>query len=84
PEHLSHDSTFQIIHHPFTKPPNPLIQKNYPKSKLQLHQEKTPYKSATYPIRKYIYQKHDQQQLTHTLQSYIHHYFPSPKIQYFT
>lgn len=34
------DITFEMIQHRFTKPAKRVIQKNYPKSKLELDEEK--------------------------------------------
>lgn len=40
PEDVRHDITFEMIQHRFTKPAKRVIQKNYPKSKLELDEEK--------------------------------------------
>lgn len=37
---MRHDITFEMIQHRFTKPAKRVIQKNYPKSKLELDEEK--------------------------------------------
>lgn len=39
-EDVRHDITFEMIQHRFTKPAKRVIQKNYPKSKLELDEEK--------------------------------------------
>ncbi|KMY19923.1 spore photoproduct lyase [Bacillus pumilus] len=84
PEDVRHDITFEMIQHRFTKPAKRVIQKNYPKSKLELDEEKRRYKWGRYGIGKYIYQKDEEQELRQTLESYIDQYFPSAKIEYFT
>ncbi|MBR3208369.1 MAG: spore photoproduct lyase, partial [Bacillus sp. (in: Bacteria)] len=84
PEEVRQDITFEMIQHRFTKPAKRVIQKNYPKTKLELDEEKRRYKWGRYGIGKYIYQKDEEQELRQTLESYIEQYFPSAKIEYFT
>lgn len=61
-----------------------MIEKNYPKTKLELDEEKRRYKWGRYGIGKYIYQKDEEHDLRETLESYIETYFPKAKIEYFT
>lgn len=56
-EGVRHDITFELIQHRFTKPTKRVIEKNYPKTKLELDEEKRRYKWGRYGIGKYIYQK---------------------------
>ena len=76
--------TFELIQHRFTKPAKRVIEKNYPKTKLELDEEKRRYKWGRYGIGKYIYQKDEEHALRETLESYIETYFPKAKIEYFT
>ncbi|MEC2176315.1 spore photoproduct lyase family protein, partial [Bacillus amyloliquefaciens] len=72
------------IQHRFTKPAKRVIEKNYPKTKLELDEEKRGYKGGRYGIGKYIYQKDEEHALRETLETYIETYFPKAKIEYFT
>ncbi|WP_261129416.1 spore photoproduct lyase [Bacillus sp. Marseille-Q3570] len=76
--------TFELIQHRFTKPAKKVIQKRYPKSKLEMDEEKRKYKWGRYGIGKYVYQKDEAQELRETIENYIHQYFPEARIEYFT
>ena len=76
--------TFELIQHRFTKPAKKMIQKHYPKTKLELDEEKRKYKWGKYGIGKYIYQKEDAADLEETLSSFIKYFFPDAEILYFT
>ena len=80
PSDLRNDITFEMIQHRFTKPAKRVIQKNYPKTKLELNEEERRYKWGRYGIGKYIYQKDQEQELRETLEDYVDHYFPSAKV----
>ncbi|MDA7026245.1 spore photoproduct lyase [Bacillus sp. CLL-7-23] len=84
PLHLRKDITFEMIQHRFTKPAKRVIEKNYPKTKLELDEEKRRYKWGRYGIGKYIYQKEEETELREALESYVDGYFPEAKIEYFT
>ncbi|MCL6588023.1 MAG: spore photoproduct lyase [Anoxybacillus sp.] len=78
------DLTFELIQHRFTKPAKAVIQKRYPKTKLDLDESKRKYKWGRYGIGKYVYQDEDAKKLEATMIDYIHQFFPEAKIQYFT
>ncbi|OQM44977.1 spore photoproduct lyase [Anoxybacillus sp. UARK-01] len=78
--HLS----FELIQHRFTKPAKAVIQKRYPKTKLDLDESKRKYKWGRYGIGKYVYPDSEAKQLKETLEYYIAQFFPEAEIQYFT
>ena len=78
------DITFEFIQHRFTKPAKRVIEKNYPKMKLELDEEKRRYKWGKYGIGKYIYQKDEEDMIKELLYGYANKYFPNAKIEYFT
>lgn len=84
PTYATKDLTFELIQHRFTKTAKRTILKRYPKTKLEMIEEERKYKWGKYGIGKYIYQKEDSDELKETIESYIHKYFPSAKIEYFT
>ncbi|WP_102027663.1 spore photoproduct lyase [Salirhabdus sp. Marseille-P4669] len=84
PAHARKDLTFEMIQHRFTKPAKRVIQENYPMTKLELDESKRKWKWGKYGIGKYVYTSEEQEDIKDTLGSYIHHYFPEAKIEYFT
>lgn len=78
------DLTFELIQHRFTGPAKKVIQKNYPKTKLELDETKRKYKWGRYGIGKYVYQKDEAAELETTIRGYIAEFFPKAEIQYFT
>ncbi|MBT2665438.1 spore photoproduct lyase [Bacillus sp. ISL-4] len=78
------DLTFELIQHRFTGPAKKVIQKNYPKTKLELDETKRKYKWGRYGIGKYVYQKEEAAELEMTIRGYIAEFFPKAEIQYFT
>ncbi|WLR49753.1 spore photoproduct lyase [Bacillus tianshenii] len=78
------DLTFELIQHRFTKPAKRVIQKRYPKSKLEMNEEERKYKWGRYGIGKYVYPTDEAKELEETLRGYIHQFFPQAEIQYFT
>lgn len=84
PAEALNDLTFELIQHRFTKPAKRVIEKNYPKTKLEMDEEKRRYKWGRYGIGKYIYEKDEEEQLKEILHKYIENYFPQAKIEYFT
>lgn len=61
-----------------------MIQKNYPKTKLELDETKRKYKWGRYGIGKYVYQTEEAAELESTIRGYIAKFFPKSEIQYFT
>jgi spore photoproduct lyase len=76
--------TFELIQHRFTKPAKRVIEKRYPKSKLEMDEEKRKYKWGRYGIGKYVYPTDEAAELKDTLSSYINQFFPEAEIDYFT
>jgi len=84
PEDNRENITFELIQHRFTKPAKKVIEKNYPKTKLEMNEEKRRYKWGRYGIGKYIYEKDEEQELKESIHYYIEKFFPKSKIEYFT
>ena len=78
------DITFEFIQHRFTKPAKKVIEKNYPKTKLELDEEKRRYKWGKYGIGKYIYPKDQEDEMKMNLTNYMEKFFPTAKLEYFT
>ncbi|RFU61923.1 spore photoproduct lyase [Bacillus sp. V59.32b] len=76
--------TFELIQHRFTAPAKRVIQKNYPKSKLELDEGKRKYKWGRYGIGKYVYPNEEAADLESTIRGYIDRFFPKSEVQYFT
>ena len=84
PEQVHAKVTFELIQHRFTKPAKRMIEKHYPKSKLDLNETKRKVKWGRYGIYKYVYPDDEQAQIKHLLQSLIHEHFPASEVEYFT
>jgi spore photoproduct lyase len=78
------DLSFELIQHRFTKPAKKVIEKHYPKTKLELDESKRKYKWGKYGIGKYVYPTDEAQDLEVTISSYIQQFFPNAQIAYFT
>lgn len=76
--------SFELIQHRFTKPAKKVIEKHYPKTKLDLDESKRKYKWGKYGIGKYVYPTDEAKDLETTISDYIHQFFPHAEIQYFT
>jgi len=76
--------TFELIQHRFTKPAKRVIAKRYPKSKLEMDEEKRKYKWGRYGIGKYVYKDDEAKDLETSIRGYIAEYFPNADIAYFT
>ncbi|MBU8907711.1 spore photoproduct lyase [Desertibacillus haloalkaliphilus] len=84
PLYATKDLTFELIQHRFTKTAKRIIEKRYPKSKLEMNEEERKYKWGKYGRGKYVYQNDEATELRETIESYIHKFFPNAKIEYFT
>jgi spore photoproduct lyase len=84
PESKRSQITFELIQHRFTKPAKKVIEQRYPKSKLEMDEEKRRYKWGRYGIGKYIYPKDEEAHLRQTVERYVENFFPNAKIEYFT
>ncbi|QQE81427.1 spore photoproduct lyase [Alicyclobacillus sp. SO9] len=78
------DIEFELIQHRFTKPAKRVIEKRYPKTKLDLDESKRKYKWGRYGIGKYVYQDIQQQQIKNLFMEAIPQVMPGAEIQYFT
>ncbi|WP_088104709.1 spore photoproduct lyase [Halalkalibacter urbisdiaboli] len=84
PKYAKRDLTFELIQHRFTKTAKNIIQKRYPKTKLEMNEEERKYKWGRYGRGKYVYKDDEAVVLKETIQSYIERFFPEAKIEYFT
>ncbi|MBT2656562.1 spore photoproduct lyase [Bacillus sp. ISL-18] len=78
------DLTFELIQHRFTKPAKNVIAKRYPKTKLEMNEEKRKYKWGRYGIGKYVYPTEEAKDLETTIREYVQEFFPNAVVQYFT
>lgn len=78
------DLTFELIQHRFTKPAKNVIVKRYPKSQLEMDEEKRKYKWGRYGIGKYVYPDEAARDLESTIRGYVSDFFPQAIVQYFT
>lgn len=80
----AHDLTFELIQHRFTKTAKRVIEKRYPKSKLDLDESQRKMKWGRWGQYKYVYEN-DKAHALHThLSNLIETYFPQARIEYFT
>ena len=84
PADAREDITFEFIQHRFTKTAKNVIEKNYPKTKLNLDESTRRLKWGKYGIGKYIYQKDEEEEIKDKLHSYMDKFFPHSKLEYFT
>ncbi len=84
PFYAKKDLTFELIQHRFTKTAKNIIQKRYPKSKLEMNEEERKYKWGRYGRGKYVYKNEQADELKETIQTYIDRFFPEAKMEYFT
>ncbi|MDP5273191.1 spore photoproduct lyase [Chengkuizengella axinellae] len=78
------DLTFELIQHRFTKPAKRVIQKRYPKSKLEMNEEQRKYKWGRYGIGKYVYLDDEANEIKEIMMTRIEKFFPQARIEYFT
>lgn len=84
PADTQHDLTFELIQHRFTKTAKTIIEKRYPKSKLEMDIEKRKKKWGRYGQNKYVYPDEQQTALREFITERIFQHFPNSKIEYFT
>ncbi|WP_017726988.1 spore photoproduct lyase [Halalkalibacterium ligniniphilum] len=84
PSYAQKNLTFELIQHRFTKTAKRIIEKRYPKSKLEMDEEERKYKWGRYGRGKYVYKDEEASALKETIESYIERFFPQAKIEYFT
>ncbi|MEW9699156.1 spore photoproduct lyase [Paenibacillus sp. SI8] len=84
PIEATRDLTFEMIQHRFTKTAKTVIQKRYPKTKLEMDEEKRKYKWGRWGQGKYVYPDEQANALREFITEQIFDKFPEAKIEYFT
>jgi spore photoproduct lyase len=84
PAEATYDLTFEMIQHRFTKTAKNIIEKRYPKTKLEMDEEKRKYKWGKYGKGKYVYKDEQATALREFITEQIFDKFPQAKIEYFT
>ncbi|CAN7710505.1 spore photoproduct lyase [Paenibacillus sp. LjRoot56] len=84
PAEATHDLTFEMIQHRFTRTAKNIIEKRYPKTKLEMDEEKRKYKWGKYGKGKYVYKDEQANALREFITEQIFEKFPQAKIEYFT
>lgn len=78
------DLTFELIQHRFTKTAKGVIEKRYPKTKLEMDIEKRKYKWGRWGQGKYVYPDEQADALRLLISERVFEHFPNSKIEYFT
>ncbi|WDZ63616.1 spore photoproduct lyase [Paenibacillus polymyxa] len=84
PQHATKDLTFELIQHRFTKTSKAVIEKRYPKTKLEMDIEKRKKKWGRWGQNKYVYPDEQQNALREFITEHIFEHFPLSRIEYFT
>lgn len=84
PPEIGKGLTFELIQHRFTKTAKTLIEKRYPKSKLEMDIEKRKKKWGRWGQNKYVYPDEQQTALREYITERIFEHFPEAGIDYFT
>jgi spore photoproduct lyase len=84
PPDLSHDLTFELIQHRFTRTAKAVIAKRYPKTKLDMDESKRKKKWGRWGQHKYVYPDEQAEMLRRFISERIMQAFPHAKIEYFT
>ncbi|ASR46974.1 spore photoproduct lyase [Paenibacillus kribbensis] len=84
PQHAATDLTFELIQHRFTKTSKAVIEKRYPKTKLEMDMEKRKKKWGRWGQNKYVYPDEQQNALREFITERIFEHFPLSRIEYFT
>ncbi|MGG4219714.1 spore photoproduct lyase [Paenibacillus jamilae] len=84
PQHATQDLTFELIQHRFTKTSKAVIEKRYPKTKLEMDIEKRKKKWGRWGQNKYVYPDEQQNALREFITERIFEHFPLSRIEYFT
>ena len=84
PSEVTDGLTFEMIQHRFTKTAKNVIEKRYPKSKLEMDIEKRKQKWGRWGQYKYVYPNEQQTALREFITERIFEHFPKAKIDYFT
>ncbi|KQO17521.1 spore photoproduct lyase [Paenibacillus sp. Leaf72] len=78
------DLTFELIQHRFTKTAKNVIERRYPRTKLEMDIEKRKYKWGRWGQGKYVYSTEQADALRLFISERIFEHFPQAKIEYFT
>ncbi|OUS77480.1 spore photoproduct lyase [Paenibacillus sp. MY03] len=84
PPDVRTDLTFELIQHRFTKTAKSVIEKRYPKTKLEMDIEKRKYKWGRWGQGKYVYPDEQAEALRLFISERIFERFPEARIEYFT
>ncbi len=84
PAHASSNLTFELIQHRFTKTAKNVIEKRYPKSKLEMEIEQRKYKWGRWGQGKYVYPDEQAEALRMLITERIFEHYPDATIDYFT
>ncbi|WP_025683346.1 spore photoproduct lyase [Paenibacillus maysiensis] len=84
PQDATNDLTFELIQHRFTKTSKAVIEKRYPKTKLEMDMEKREKKWGRWGQNKYVYPDEQQNALREFITERIFEHFPLSRIEYFT
>lgn len=84
PPEAIEDLTFEMIQHRFTKTAKRVIEQRYPKTKLEMDEEKRKYKWGRWGQGKYVYPDEQATALREFITEHIFEKFPNAKIDYFT
>jgi spore photoproduct lyase len=84
PKECISDLTFELIQHRFTKTAKTIIQQRYPKTKLEMDENKRKYKWGRWGQGKYVYPDEQAHLLKEFITKQINDNFPESKIEYFT
>lgn len=84
PEDASRNLTFELIQHRFTKTAKNVIERRYPRTKLEMDIEKRKYKWGRWGQGKYVYPDEQAEALRMFISERIFEHFEDAKIEYFT
>lgn len=84
PQEATSNLTFELIQHRFTKTAKTVIERRYPKSKLEMDEAKRKYKWGRWGQGKYVYKDEQANALREFITEHIFNLFPESKIDYFT
>jgi len=84
PAEAANDLTFELIQHRFTKTAKTVIEKRYPKTKLEMDEAKRKKKWGRWGQHKYVYPDEQAEALREFITERIFEHFPEAKLEYFT
>lgn len=84
PSAATKELTFELITHRFTRAAKRVILERYPKTRLDMDEEKRKKKWGKYGRVKYVYQEQEMEDLRTHMEALIGRLFPSAEILYFT